>query len=45
MSGYLDNEIAPHGILDPGINFIEKPFTPSGLAMKVRRVLDQEIEY
>ena len=45
MSGYLDNEIAPHGILDPGINFIEKPFTPNGLAMKVRRVLDQEIEY
>ena len=41
MSGYLDNEIAPHGILDPGINFIEKPFTPNSLAMKVRRVLDQ----
>ena len=41
MSGYLDNEIAPHGILDPGINFIEKPFTPKSLAMKVRRVLDQ----
>jgi len=41
MSGYLDNGIAPHGILDPGINFIEKPFTPKSLVMKVRRVLDQ----
>jgi two-component system, cell cycle sensor histidine kinase and response regulator CckA len=40
MSGYTDDTIAHHGILDPGTHFIAKPFTPSGLALKVREVLD-----
>jgi len=40
MSGYTDNAILHHGILDPGINFIQKPFTVDGLARKVREVLD-----
>jgi two-component system, cell cycle sensor histidine kinase and response regulator CckA len=39
MSGYTDNVIAHHGILDQGVNFIQKPFGPRELAGKVRTVL------
>ncbi len=41
MSGYTDNTIAHHGILDKGVNYIQKPFTVDGLAKKVREVLDK----
>jgi two-component system cell cycle sensor histidine kinase/response regulator CckA len=41
MSGYTDNVILHHGILEPGINFMQKPFTVDGLARKVREVLDR----
>jgi len=41
MSGYADEAIAQHGVLDPGTAFLQKPFTPDGLARKVREVLDQ----
>jgi hypothetical protein len=41
MSGYTDNVILHHGILEPGINFMQKPFTGDGLARKVREVLDK----
>jgi PAS domain S-box-containing protein len=40
MSGYTDDAIATHGVLEPGIAFLQKPFTPFGLAQKVREVLD-----
>ena len=40
MSGYTDDTIAKHGVLEPGIAFLQKPFTPHGLAEKVREVLD-----
>jgi len=44
MSGYLDDTITLHGILAPGMNFLEKPFSPKGLARKVREGLDRGIE-
>ncbi|MBW2014128.1 MAG: response regulator, partial [Deltaproteobacteria bacterium] len=44
MSGYTDNAIAHHGVLDRDINFIQKPFSPNDLVQKVREVLDRDIE-
>jgi FixJ family two-component response regulator len=40
MSGYTDHAIAHHGILRPGVPFLQKPFSPEALANKVRQVLD-----
>ena len=39
MSGYTADVIAHHGMLEPGVHFIAKPFTPSELAVKIREVL------
>ena len=41
MSGYTDNAIVHHGVLEKGMNYIQKPFTVEGLARKVREVLDK----
>ncbi len=44
MSGHMDDTIAPYGILEPGINFLQKPYTPEGLVRKIREVLDRRID-
>ena len=41
-SGYTEEAILHHGVLAPGIHFLQKPFTPTSLARKIRSVLDGE---
>ena len=41
MSGYTDDAIVHHGVLDPGTALLQKPFTPAALAHKAREVLDR----
>ncbi len=41
MSGHSDDAIIQHGVLEPGIRFLAKPFTPGVLLAKVREALDE----
>jgi len=41
MSGYTDTSIVRDGGLGPGASFLQKPFSPTTLARKVREMLDQ----
>jgi len=42
MSGYTDDAVIRHGIIEQTGNFLQKPFAPLGLAKKVRAVLDEK---
>jgi DNA-binding NtrC family response regulator len=40
MSGYTDDSIVRHGVLEAQLTFLQKPITPDALATRVREVLD-----
>ena len=41
MSGYAQSSVVHHGMLDPEVDLIQKPFIASGLLRRVREVLDR----
>ncbi len=41
MSGYTDDAVVRHGVLEEGVAFLQKPFPPAALATRVREVLDR----
>jgi len=42
VSGYSDNDIGDHGVLDPRFELLQKPFTPQTLARKIRDVIGEK---
>jgi PAS domain S-box-containing protein len=42
-SGYAESEIVEHGVLEPGLAFVAKPFTAQGLLQAVRKALDRSV--
>ena len=44
MSGYTDDAILQHGVLDSGVAYLQKPLTPGSLTRKVREVLSNRKE-
>ncbi len=41
MSGYSENVIAQRGVLEAGVNYLQKPITPHAVARAVRKILDK----
>jgi two-component system, cell cycle sensor histidine kinase and response regulator CckA len=41
-SGYTEEAIGQHGVLEPGVAFLPKPYTPASLTLKVRELIDGE---
>jgi len=42
MSGYTDDAVVRHTVLEAGAPYLQKPFTTRALALKVREVLDAQ---
>jgi PAS domain S-box-containing protein len=41
VSGYTEDAVVRHGVLEENTNFLQKPFMPAALVLKVREILDQ----